>query len=97
MKRTKKEMSPEQARTFEGFSIMNVAKVVEALSCECSPYHDVFTFNRWRAQGLFVKKGEHGIRLPLVKTFLNKDKKTGEEKVIKIPCSSTVFCRCQVA
>ena len=34
--------------------------------CGCEPYADVFTFNRWKAQGYFVRRGEHGVRLPIV-------------------------------
>lgn len=101
-------MTPEQARTFEGYSVANAVAVKTALAergCACEPYADVFTFNRWRAQGRFVRKGEHGIRLTVYVAARRHDAVEDEnglevgtaapDRVHSYPRTSFVFCRCQ--
>ena len=50
------KMTPEQAVTFDGHSLTSMLLVEAGLQCECMPYADVFTYNRWRAQGMQVQK-----------------------------------------
>ena len=64
--------------------------------CGCQAYEKVFTFNRWKAQGFSVKRGEKSISLPLVRNVESEDEETGEVKTHKLLASSHVFCRCQV-
>jgi hypothetical protein len=91
------KMTPEEARQFDGVSVANYAMAKAAFaSCGCEPYADVFTFNRWRAQGYYVRRGEHGVKLPIIKSRTVEDRETGDEKTIKIMGSSHVFCRHQV-
>ena len=90
------KMTSEQATTFNRFSLINAHRVAECLPCGCIPYQDVFTFNRWKAQGYTVKRGEHGIKIPVIGQSVKTDKNTGEETCRKYTTTSTVFCRCQV-
>ena len=90
-------MTAEQATTFEHESAQSAATVAEQLDCECEPYADVFTFNRWKAQGFSVQKGEKAIRVPGYLTKVTTDASTGAETVARIPRTNCVFCRCQVA
>lgn len=100
-------MTPEQAREFTSFSLDNVALVESALAanCNCSAYLDVFTFNRWKAQGFIVRRGQHGIKIPVVKTYDRKPADTGQDEgndaasnlqVATYLSAAYVFCRCQV-
>ena len=86
------------ARSFQGYSVANAAAVVHGLAargCHCEPYADVFTFARWRAQGRTVRKGQHGIRLPVIVHGESTDKDTGETRTYSLRRASFVFCRCQ--
>lgn len=95
---TPRKFTADTARSFDGFSLMNatiLANAAASKGCNCQPYTDWFTFNRWLAQGLAVKKGEHGTKLSI---FVVKDvEKDGKTDTKKIPWTTTVFCRCQVA
>ncbi len=93
----KPSMSPEAARSFQTYSVANAVIVRASLPCGCQPYEDVFTFNRWIAQGFCVKRGEHSIKLACLKHAERENKETGEVEIIKIFGSSHVFCRHQVA
>ena len=96
MKRATEQMTADDARRFDGASIPNTIAVLTALECNCQPYQDVFTYNRWKAQGFQVQRGEKSIRLPLFYSREVEDKKTGERRTEKRRGSSAVFCRCQV-
>jgi len=97
MENGSQKMSAEQARQFDAISVANYAAVKAAFeTCGCEPYEDVFTFNRWKAQGYFVRRGEHGVRLPIIKTRAYQDEETDEEKTVRITGASHVFCRHQV-
>ena len=90
--------SPEAARAFNGYSIANAAHVLGALAergCTCQPYADVFTFGRWIAQGRAVRKGEHGIKLPVIIHGEKVDQESGERSGFTMRRTSAVFCRCQ--
>lgn len=95
MKRAK--MTTEQAKQFKGMSVGNMALVMQGLNgkCACEPYADVFTYGRWRALGHQVRRGEHGIRLPVIVETEDKNDE-GEVVARKLLHSSAVFCRCQV-
>ena len=90
------KMTAEDARTFQTFSIHNAAAVAAALPCGCQPYVDVFTFRRWLAQGFAVQRGQHAIKIPVVKTVEREDRETGEKTTRRILGSGAVFCRCHV-
>lgn len=102
---TAQRMTADEARTFQaGERISSIVRVTQALAerarpgCACEPYTDVFTFNRWRAQGRTVRRGEHGIVLPVVieKSYIGKDELGDEtERTSRILRRSYVFCRCQ--
>ena len=90
-------MTPDEAKTFDRFSPINFAIVTSSLPCGCVPYRDVFTYKRWKAQGLQVKRGERGIKIGTYAPITKKDEDTGEVKIIgKRPWTSAVFCRHQV-
>ena len=89
-------MTKDQATSFDSVSMNNAITVASQLTCDCQPYLDVFTYNRWIAQGYRVMKGQHGIHIT---TFvpIKKTEQDGNVKVIgRVPKTSVVFCRCQV-
>jgi len=95
-------LTPDDARSFDGYSVANAIAVRQALSergCSCEPYEDVFTFNRWRAQGRIVRRGQHGIALRVYVTAMrggeDADGVIDEPRAYRIPKTSHVFCRCQ--
>lgn len=92
----RQRMTAEQATTFEHESAQSAATVAEQLECDCEPYTDVFTFNRWKAQGFSVRKGEKAHRVTGYVPKVEKDATTGEERKRLIPRVNCVFCRCQV-
>ena len=77
-------------------AIANAVTVKQALPCGCEPYVDVFTYNRWKAQGLQVQRGEKAVRLPVIYSRTNTDPETGEAHIARRIGRSAVFCRCQV-
>ena len=87
-----KIMTPEQATTFNQYSPVNAAEVTARLECGCQPYQDVFTYNRWKAQGQQVQRGQKAIKLPVI--VVKKDEET--EEVKRLFRTSNVFCRHQV-
>jgi hypothetical protein len=96
----KPKMTADDARTFKTFSIGNATAIAEALQekgcMTCLPYEDVFTFNRWKALGYHVKKGEHGMRIPVINEVEKEDQESGEVVTRKLFHTSVVFCRHQV-
>ena len=89
-------MSATEARSFDRYSVANAAQVMSERGCGCEPYVDVFTYNRWKAQGFQVQKGETSIRIPTVRTVDRKNKETGESEKVSLRRLSFVFCRHQV-
>lgn len=89
------KMTAGQARTFTTYSGQNAAIVRTSLQCECEPYKDVFTYNRWQAQGMQVRRGEKSIRIPVMAERTTEDE-DGNEKFYRIKTTAPVFCRCQV-
>jgi hypothetical protein len=92
----RQRMTAEQAQTFEHESATSAATVAAQLACECEPYADVFTFNRWKAQGWSVRKGEKAQRVTGYVPKVERDATTGDEITHLIPRTNCVFCRCQV-
>ena len=88
-------MSAEDAKRFGRVSYANAAWVMHNLHCDCNPYEDVFTYNRWKAQGYQVRRGEHGIKLAIVHE-VSREERDGTTTTRKIFASATVFCKCQV-
>lgn len=91
-------MDRQEATSFNRFSAYNagvLAEAAEERGCQCVPYKDWFTYNRWLAQGMQVKKGEHGVKLVTIitKQIQAEDGTVKTEQFKKI---ATVFCRCQV-
>jgi len=74
----KKDMTAEEAAYFDRYSPGNYAMLLSELTCDCQPYEDCFTYNRWQALGFQVRRGEHGHRLPLIKAVEEEDPDTGE-------------------
>lgn len=89
-------LTATQATSFNTYSVANASLVKHSLTCGCEPYLDVFTYNRWKAQGFQVQRGEKAIKIPVIKTVDTEDKDTGERVTKKIAGSGAVFCRHQV-
>jgi hypothetical protein len=99
------KLSADQARTFDRISEASVAEITAAISgraasglyptCHCQPYQDVFTYDRWSAQGCYVRKGEKSLAR-LVSYAEVKEARDGQEVVKRIPHPYWVFCRCQI-
>lgn len=93
------KMTAEQATEFKGFSQQNamlLALAAEERGCECQPYKDWFTYQRWLAQGYQVQKGEHGVPLStFIPVTVKKEDGTEVQSGMR-PWRTNVFCRCQV-
>ena len=73
--------TPETARAFDHYSLTNATVIRQACAargCKCEPYSDVFTFQRWLAQGRAVRKGEHGTRILTLVPVTRRDPENGE-------------------
>ena len=92
----KERMTPAQAALFDRYSASNAAQVKQSLACGCEPYRDVFTYGRWQAQGYQVQRGQHAIKIPIIKRVESEDKDTGEIRERKLFGTGAVFCRHQV-
>ena len=89
----KPTMTATQATTFDSYSVGNAAYLDSILACGCAPYVDIFTFKRWIAQGLVVRKGQKAIKVPVLKSTTT-DEETQEVK--KLFTTASLFCRHQV-
>ena len=92
-------MNATEAQSFDSHSMtheMILAMAADSKGCQCEAYRDWYTYNRWRAQGYQVRKGEKGVCLTVYRTIEEKDKDTGKVKRKSRPWRSYVFCRCQV-
>jgi len=90
------QMTAQQATTFGRYSGQNARQVKAALSCGCIPYQDVFTYNRWKAQGYQVQRGQHAIKLSVI-GHKDVEDEDGTVKVKRYLTTGAVFCRHQVA
>ncbi len=90
---TTSEMTEDESKRFDRYSIENASQVENAFaSCGCQAYVDVYTYNRWQAQGFQVVKGQKAVKISTARKV--EDKKTGEDKMIFK--TSFVFCKHQV-
>lgn len=92
------KMTADEAQTFGRVSIGSMVILSEAAAqrgCNCQPYADWYTYERWLAQGYQVQRGQHGIKLATYREFL-VDKDDPSKGTRSTPWHSTVFCRCQV-
>ncbi len=94
-RRIREHMTPDQARTFQAYSAENATTVVMNLDCGCEPYVDVFTYNRWKAQGFQVQKGMKSIKIPVYGTSTGENE-DGEVFINRYRTVGRVFCKCQV-
>jgi antirestriction protein ArdC len=63
-----------------------------ARGIDASPRVDCFTFNAWKALHRHVRKGEHGVHVPVYVTVTDQDKNDPEKiHVHKVPTGATVF------
>lgn len=94
-------MTAQEATSFQRYSKANALAAMvwlrESGACkgECSAYQDIYTYNRWQAQGYQVRKGQHGAKITTMIETMKKDQ-DGKEEIDKRPWNTTVFCRCQV-
>ena len=92
-----KQLSADQARRFDHFSVHNeVAAEAACPTLECRAYSDIFTFRRWLVQGFKVKGGERGT---VITTWVvARDLDEREEHIVRRsrPRKAVVFCRHQV-
>jgi hypothetical protein len=88
-------MNATEARQFGRYSAANASTVEGALRCGCKAYADIFTYNRWKALGYQVQRGQHAVTLPLVKVVSTEDD-DGNDDTRKLLTRSAVFCRHQV-
>lgn len=93
---TRPRMTATQARSFDRYSVTNAGYVEHSLRCGCRAYRDVYTYNRWRALGYQVLRGQRAIRLPVINNVEQLDPDTGQTIVKRLFHTSAVFCRHQV-
>ena len=104
MKKTRlkhRQMSVEEALTFESNSPENDATVMMELSsrgtpgCTCLPRVDVFTMARWNAQGKKIKKGSKSVSITTFHKTEEINDVTGQIETSTKFGNARVFCRCQ--
>ncbi len=97
-------MTATEARNFARQSPTNAAIVEEAIraaGCQagCSAYSSIFTYKRWTAQGMQVRRGEHGAKAV---TYVGtcracRDGACPDHRKPPVRAKTyTVFCACQV-
>lgn len=96
MATTAQQMTADDARQFDHFSVHNAVQAEMACAeGSCHAYTDIFTFRRWRAQGFIVRKGEKGTTVTTwVPVPTQND--TDETTVRRRPKRAVLFCRHQV-
>lgn len=97
-------MTATEATQFQGVSMTSIMQVQLArdsrsaegthATCTCSPYEDIFTFNRWKALGLSVRKGEKALRISSFAPT-GRTREDAETPILRPVCLA-LFCRCQV-
>mgnify|MGYP001609317585 CR=1 FL=1 len=92
----KRTMTASEARSFDRYSVANASYVKASLDCGCEPYQDIFTYNRWKALGYQVERGQKAIKIPVVKSIEVDNPETGEPETRKLLGRGAVFCRHQV-
>ena len=100
-RKTSKEVERQAAltRAIHGQSFGNFPAIFQGFAekgipeSEIRPRENVFTYDAWYAQGRYVRKGEHGVK---VLTFIECESKeadveTGEKRSFRRPWTTTVF------
>ena len=91
------QMSAEEARTFQHYSVHNAVQAQQACSEGlCEAYRDIFTYRRWRAQGYQVQRGEKGTPVTTWITTTRMDE-NGDPVTFRHAKRTVLFCRHQVA
>ena len=85
-------MTKEEALSFDRYSPTNADIVRHAFSaCGCEAYKSAFTYNRWKAIGWQVQKGQKGTKINIIKII--KEDGQPDRQVFR---TSTIFCKHQV-
>ena len=91
-------MTQKHATQFVHQSATNSKKLEDAvqavMNCNCKAYVDIFTFQRWKAQGKRVPKGAIKVTIMLPKTV--KTLAETPDTPTFMPKTLNVWCRCQV-
>ena len=111
-KRAIPQFTAESAQEFQTASPASMLQVYESIAertaqgkhteCECEPYRDTFTFDRFRAMGFMVNKGESALRIstfvPVTGKFRKEKDDSGNDvdRQVLIPRTVCLFCKCQV-
>jgi len=100
---TKNTMTPVEAKTFLVKSLNNATRIEEAVhnvtNCACKAYTDIFTFARWKAQGMKVPKGaiRVAVLMPIKPSVDSIKGKSLDERPDFVKRTINVWCRCVVA
>jgi antirestriction protein ArdC len=65
-----------------------IAAFAERGILDVIPRKDVFTFNAWKDLGRSVKKGEHGVKIPV---WIERKKSDDSEESVRFCKMTTVF------
>ena len=91
MSATTQQQSEALSRATNNLSMLNYPAIYAGFEeqgiSDIQPRVNVFTYHAWRAKGLQVRIGEHGVKV--VTWVTSKDKETGKES--KFPKKTTVF------
>lgn len=89
------KMTSDEAKNFVFQSATNAQKIEiavhQAQGCKCKAYEDIFSFKRWKAQGVIVPKGGISVLISLPKVL-----DTGLVEPEFINKRMFVWCRCQI-
>src|SRR2546425_12198569 len=92
-----RQISAEEARTFQHFSVHNAAQTQQACpEGTCQAYRDIFTYRRWRAQGYQVRRGEKRTAVTTWNAATRIDE-NDEPTSVHRPKRTVPFCRHQGA
>jgi hypothetical protein len=74
-------------------SLRNTQAVMQAVrqrfpefADQAQPYINILTFHQWKARGFNVKKGEHSIRIPILREIEEKDDPKSKRLVRRTAC-----------
>lgn len=96
-KMTEAERQEALARAREGHSDSNIPLIVAGFvakgipESEIKPRENVLTYAAWQALDRQVRRGEHGVKIPVVIEREETDPETGEKKKLKFTRTVTVF------
>lgn len=91
------QMSAQEARSFDRFSVHNAVQAQQACpEGTCQAYRDIFTYRRWRAHGYQVRRHEKGTPV-LTWIAMTRVDENGELFIVRRAKRTVLFCRHQVA